>query len=91
MIVRELKAMLGSDGVQLLLSQSNQFADVIRRAQRVVEAGGADADIINRLWHFIDDAPLNRALETDDAQESPMELVRLMLEGPYKQLAATGS
>jgi hypothetical protein len=93
MIVRELRAMLASEGVRQLLSKapSNQFADVIRRAQAVLDGGGADADIINRLWHFMDDAPLNKALETDNVDEKPMELVRLMLEGPYKQLAATGS
>jgi hypothetical protein len=93
MIVRELKAMLASEGVRRLLSQApaNQFAEVIRRAQGVVDGGGSDTDIINTLWHFMDDAALNEALETDDADEKPMALVRLMLEGPYKQAAATGN
>jgi hypothetical protein len=91
MIVRELAAMLGSEGVRLLLSKAppNQFTEVIRRAQRVVSGGGSDVDVINTLWRFMDEPELNEALETDDADEKPTELVRLMLEGPYKQLPAS--
>jgi hypothetical protein len=90
MIVAELRAMLASDGVRLLLERApaTQFSEVIRRAQRVVSRGGPDADIIIALWDFIDDAELNEALETDDVEESPTELVRLMMQGPYKQLTA---
>jgi hypothetical protein len=90
MIVAELRAMLASDGVRLLLERApaTQFSEVIRRAQRVVSRSGPDADIIIALWDFIDDAELNEALETDDVEESPTELVRLMMQGPYKQLTA---
>jgi hypothetical protein len=90
MIVAELRAMLASDGVRLLLDRApaTQFSEVIRRAQRVVSRGGPNADIIIALWDFIDDAELNEALETDDVEESPTELVRLMMQGPYKQLTA---
>jgi hypothetical protein len=90
LIVRELTAMLHSDGVRLLLSQApaDRFTDVIRRARTVVDGGESHADIINTLWQFIDEADLNEALETDDEHEAPMELVRLMMEGPYKAAAA---
>jgi len=90
MIVAELRAMLASDGVRLLLERAptTQFSEVIRRAQRVVSRSDPDGDIIIALWDFIDEAALNQALETDDVDESPIELVRLMMEGPYKQLTA---
>jgi len=90
MIVAELRAMLASEGVRLLLERApkTQFSDVIRRAQRVVSRSDPDGDIIIALWDFIDEAALNQALETDDVDESPIELVRLMMEGPYKQLTA---
>ena len=90
MIVNELATMLRSNGVRELLSQTppNRFTDVIGRAQRVLEGGGSHAVIINTLWRFIDEAELNEALQTDDKDEAPRELVRLMLEGPYKQATA---
>jgi hypothetical protein len=89
-IVRELRAMLDSEGVRHLLGEAppTQFTDVIRRAQRVVHDSGGNGEIINTLWQFMDEPDLNVALETSDADEQPMELVRLMLEGPYKNAAA---
>src|SRR5262245_42828753 len=89
-IVRELKAMLDSDGVQHLLraAPSTQFTYTIRRAQTVVQDSGSSADIINTLWHFMDEPDLNAALATTDRDEQPTELVRLMLEGPYKNATA---
>jgi hypothetical protein len=90
MIVNELATMLRSAGVIELLRQAppNRFTDVIGRAQRVLEGGGSHAVIINTLWRFIDEAELNEALQTDDKDEAPRELVRLMLEGPYKLATA---
>ena len=90
MIVNELATMLRSNGVRELLRQAppNRFTDVIGRAQRVLEGGGSHAVIINTLWRFIDEAELNEALQTDDKDEAPRELVRLMLEGPYKLATA---
>src|SRR5262245_17742670 len=85
-IVRERRAMLDSDGVQLLLREAprNQFTDIIRRAQTVVHDSASNAEVINTLWHFMDEPELNAALATTDRDEQPTELVRLMLEGPYK-------
>ncbi len=89
-IVAELRAMLASEGVRLLLDRApaTQFSEVVRRAQQVVNRDASNADIIIALWNFIDEAELNEALETDDVDESPTKLVRLMMEGPYKQLTA---
>ena len=84
-VIRELAAMLASDGVETLLAQApdNPFADVIRRAQDVIEEGAPDQDTINRLWQFMDDDDLNDELATDDENEQPTRLVSLMLAGPY--------
>ena len=86
-VIRELAAMLASDGVETLLAQApdNPFADVIRRAQDVIEEGAPDQDTINRLWQFMDDDDLNAGLATDDENEQPARLVGLMLAGPYCQ------
>jgi hypothetical protein len=86
-VMRELTAMLASEGVRNLLAHKsdNRFADVIRRAQAVVEEGASDRDTINRLWQFMDDDDLNAELATDDENESPIRLVRLMLAGPYHE------
>ena len=86
MIVAELRTMLDSDGMRLLLREAppSQFTEIIRRAQGVVRGDVANAEIINTLWQFMDEPELNEALATTDADEQPMELVRLMLEGPYK-------
>jgi hypothetical protein len=84
-VIRELAAMLASDGVETLLAQApdNPFADVIRRAQAVIEEGAPEQDTINRLWQFMDDDDLNAGLATDDENEQPARLVSLMLAGPY--------
>jgi hypothetical protein len=85
MVIRELTAMLASNGLKTLLAQApdNPFAQVIRRAQAVIEEGAPDRDTINRLWRFMDDDDLNAELATDDENESPTKLVSLMLAGPY--------
>src|SRR5215813_4428137 len=61
MIVRELRAMLDSDGVRLLLSEAppTQFIAIIQRAQDVIGGGGGNAEIINTLWQFMDEPELN--------------------------------
>ena len=70
-VIRELTAMLTSDGVQKLLADApdNAFADVIRRAQAVIEQGASDRDTVNALWQFMDDDDLNAELATDDENE----------------------
>jgi hypothetical protein len=84
-VIRELTAMLASNGVKTLLTQAsdNPFADVICRAQAVIEEGAPDRDTVNRLWQFMDDDDLNAELATDDENEQPTRLVSLMLAGPY--------
>jgi hypothetical protein len=84
-VIRELAAMLASKGVKTLLAQApdHPLADVIRRAQAVIEEGAPDQDTINRLWQFMDDDDLNAELATDDENEQPARLVSLMLAGPY--------
>jgi hypothetical protein len=84
-VIRELTAMLASNGVKTLLAQAsdNPFAEVIRRAQAVIGEGAPDQDTINRLWGFMDDDDLNAALATNDENEQPVRLVSLMLAGPY--------
>ena len=90
-IVRELRAIVNSDGVALLLKRfpDHFFTNIIRKTQESVHAGGSNRDIIERLWAFMDDPELNRAVASDDPDEQPARLVHLMLEGPYKD-AATG-
>jgi hypothetical protein len=85
-VLREFSAILVSEGVKHLIAQEpdNAFADVIRRAQAVIEEGAPDQDTINRLWQFMDDDDLNAALATDDENEQPTRLVSLMLAGPYQ-------
>jgi hypothetical protein len=85
-VIRELTAMLASDGVQNLLADApdNPFAEVIRRARVVVEEDIPDCDKVNGLWQFMDDDDLNAELATDDENESPTKLVSLMLAGPYQ-------
>jgi hypothetical protein len=84
-VIRELAAMLASDGVATLLAQApdNPFAEVIRRAQAVIGEGAPEQDTINRLWQFMDDDALNAALATNDENEQPARLVSQMLAGPY--------
>ena len=86
-VIRELKAMLTSDGVKKLLARApdNLFAQVIRRAEAVIVEGASDRDTVNRLWQFMDDDDLNAGLATDDENEQPARLVGLMLAGPYCQ------
>ncbi len=86
-VIRELNAILTSDGVKNLLAHEpdNVFAQVIRRAQAVIEEGASDRDTVNRLWQFMDDDDLNAELATDDENESPTKLVSLMLAGPYHE------
>ena len=90
-VIRELKAMLTSDGVRKLLAHApdNLFAQVIRRAVAVVAEGAPDRDTVNRLWQFMDDDDLNAGLETDDENEQPIKLVSLMLAGPYHEGSET--
>ena len=90
-VIRELKAMLTSDGVTKLLARApdNLFAQVIRRAEAVIVEGASDRDTVNRLWQFMDDDELNAALETDDENEQPIKLVSLMLAGPYHEGSET--
>jgi hypothetical protein len=87
MVIRELNAILASDGVKNLLAHKpdNVFAQVIRKAQAVIAEGTSDRDTVNRLWQFMDDDDLNAALATDDVNESPTKLVSLMLAGPYHE------
>ena len=90
-VIRELKAMLTSDGVKKLLARApdNLFAQVIRRAEAVIVEGASDRDTVNRLWQFMDDDDLNTALATDDENEQPTKLVSLMLAGPYHEGSET--
>src|SRR5262249_15047739 len=64
-IVRELRAMLDSEGVRHLLREAptTQFTDVIQRAQTVMHDTGSNAEIINTLWQFVDEPELNAALQ----------------------------
>ncbi len=80
-VIRELKAMLASDGVKQLLAHApdSLFAQVIRRAEAVIAEGASDRDTVNRLWQFMDDDDLNAALAT----------VSLMLAGPYHEGSET--
>jgi len=90
-VIRELKAMLASDGVKQLLAHApdSLFAQVIRRAEAVIAEGASDRDTVNRLWQFMDDDDLNAALATDDENEQPAKLVSLMLAGPYHEGSET--
>jgi hypothetical protein len=85
-VVDQLTSILSNEGVKNLLAAEpkDQFTEVIQRAHATVEAGGGDREVIDRLWEFIDNSHLNAALATDDENESPRHLVKLMLEGPYK-------
>jgi hypothetical protein len=85
-VVREIRAILDSDGVQLLLAQiaDGYFRRIIHKAQACVRANDDDRDVIERLWNLIDDPVLNRAIASDDAGEQPAQLVRQMLDGPYR-------
>ncbi len=62
---------------------------MIRKAWKTIEDGGPERGIINRLAAFLDCAELNDALATDDRDEQLDNLVRLMLEGPYRRDAVT--
>ena len=90
-VIRELRAMVTSDGVRKLLARApdNLFAQVIRRAEAVIAEGASDRDTVNRLWQFMDDDDLNAALATDDENEQPTKLVSLMLAGPYHEGSET--
>jgi hypothetical protein len=89
-MVDQLTSILSSEGVNNLLAvqPKDQFTELIQRALATVEAGGGDREVIDRLWEFMDDGGLNAALATEDANESPRHLVKLMLEGPYKDAVA---
>jgi hypothetical protein len=85
-VAAELTRMLENDGLATLLSQCSPgyFCDVLRHARAAAAAGRNPREIIELLWALLESQELDAALATPDPNEQPARLIKLMLDGPYK-------
>jgi hypothetical protein len=92
-VAAEVTRMLESDGLVTLLSQCRPgyFCDVLRQAKGAVAAGRNPREIIELLWALLESQELDAALATADPNEQPARLIKLMLDGPYRNSIAISS
>jgi hypothetical protein len=91
-VVSELRKILESDGMENLLADSGgtgSFAGVLSRAKECVERSANDDELFNQLGAILNTKELDAALLTDDPDEQPTRLRKLMLEGPYRNIKKT--
>ena|SRR5689334_18559002 len=92
-VAAEVTRMLESEGLAKLLSQCSPgyFCDVLRQARGAAAAGRNPREVIELLWALLESQDLDAALATADPNEQPARLIKLMLDGPYKNSIATSS
>jgi len=85
-IAAEVMRMLQSEGLARLLSQCGPgyFYDILRQARAVATVARNPREIIELLWALLESQDLDVALATADPNEQPTQLIKLMLDGPYK-------
>jgi hypothetical protein len=85
-IAAEVIRMLESDSLANLLShcRPGYFHDILQQAKAAAAAGRNPREIIDLLWALLDSQDLDVALATADPNEQPAGLIKLMLQGPYK-------
>ena len=86
-LVFELRKILESDGMENLLAHADggYFKVVLSRAKALVESSSDDASLFDELGAILNSPDLNTALSTDDPDEQPLRLRKLMLDGPYRE------
>lgn len=92
-IAAEVTRMLESDGLANLLSQCSPgyLYDVLRQARAAAAIGRNPREIIELLWALLESQDLDAVLATADPNEQPARLIKLMLDGPYKDSIAISS
>jgi hypothetical protein len=92
-VAAEVTRMLESDSLANLLSQCRPgyFYDVLLQARGAAAAGRNPREIIELLWALLESQDLDAALATADPNEQPAHLIKLMLDGPYKNSKAISS
>jgi len=90
-VVTEIRKILDSVGMENLLADAGEgyFAEVLNHARRCVEQPD-EGDLYNQLQAILNATELQAALLTDDPDEQPMRLRKLMLEGPYRDFHPGG-
>jgi hypothetical protein len=85
-VLAEIRKILDSDGMTNLLAHTKggYFLDVLRQAKERVARTGSGSDLLDDLGSLLNSTELEAALATDDPNEQPDRLRRLMLEGPYQ-------
>jgi len=92
-VAAEVTRMLESEGLATLLSRCSPgyVYDVLRQARAAAAVGRNSREIIELLWALLESPDLDVALATADPKEQPARLIKLMLDGPYKESTAFSS
>jgi hypothetical protein len=85
-VLAEIRKILDSDGMTNLLAhtQGGYFSEVLRQAKERVARTGSGSNLLDELGSLLNSTELDAALATDDPNEQPDRLRRLMLEGLYR-------
>ena len=85
-VAAEVTRILESDGLASLLSRCSPgyFCDVLRQARAAAAVGRNPREIIELLWALLESPDLDVALASADPNEQPARLIKLMLDGPYR-------
>jgi hypothetical protein len=85
-VLAEIRRILDSDGMANLLAhaETGYFSDVLKQAKERITRPGSDSNLLDELGSLLNSTELEAALATDDPDEQPDRLRRLMLEGPYR-------
>jgi hypothetical protein len=85
-VIAELRKILESEGMENLLAHAGEgyFAQVLNRAKACIEGSIENDRMFDQVVEILNTTELDAALLSDDPNEQPLRLRRLMLEGPYR-------
>jgi len=87
-VIPVLRKILASEGMENLLAHADKgyFAQVLNRAKACIESPSENGNMFDQLGEILNSTELDAALLTDDPDEQPLRLRKLMLEGPYRDV-----
>ena len=88
-VIAEIRRILESEGLHNLLAHTppGYFRDTIFRLQAEAQTGASAGATLARLDSILNLEELGAALASDDPDEQPERLLRLMLDGPFKNVS----